>query len=166
MQNHDHRDDEPSWATELRRLPGHEPLPKPPNRAEHWLHANRARGGLAVDYFVDRQTRSLTGIARFGETTAGHTDTVHGGCIATLVDDALGTCAWLAGHYVVSLSLTTDFVRYVPVGAWVRVHASVVGVEGRKVIAECELASMGEGAEATVHARGRGLFLQVPPSLR
>lgn len=154
-------DGRPRWATALEADPRLEPLPKPPNVPDHWVHAGAGSGGLVADYFVDREARALVGIARFGSRTSGHPNVVHGGAIATLIDDALGTAAWLAGHFVVSLNVGVDFHRFVPVGAWVRIDARVTGVDGRKVRASCAVSS----APDTVHAEGSGLFLQVEPTI-
>lgn len=148
----DHNTD---WLLEIEQDERFEPLPKPPNAADNWIHAGGDR--LRVDYFVDKQSRRLVGAARFGRRTQGHPKYAHGGAIAALADDVLGTTAWLSGRMISSLNISVDFRNYVPLGSLVRVDAEVTRVEGRKVWARCTIVS----PPNTVHAEAEGLFLQV-----
>ena len=149
----------PDWALALDDDPAFERLGKPPNLATNWVHANPNGRRLRADYFVDKVGRNLIGVAVFGDEAEGLPGLAHGGAITSLIDDALGTTAWLAGHYAMSLNLNVDFRRVIRLGVPVRLDASVSRVEGRKVYAACRIISPPD----TLHSEGAGLFLQVPP---
>ena len=79
-----------------------------------------------------------------------------GGFLATLVDVALGRAIRAdaeAGARVATVSLTTDYIRPVPPGAWIEAHAKVDRVGGGLAFADCSLHA--DGKEAV---RARAVF--------
>jgi len=65
-----------------------------------------------------------------GDSFAGYEGFVHGGIVATLLDEAMGWAILeLAGHFAVTRSLTVDFRRPVMVDRPLRVHARIGGEE-------------------------------------
>jgi acyl-coenzyme A thioesterase PaaI-like protein len=143
--------DTPDWLGEIEGDPAWQRLPGPPNRAHNWVH-----GRLDVRYFVDTTGQRLVGVAWFGADAEGPPGFAHGGAIASLIDDAMGTTAWTAGHRVVTLNMSVNMRAFVPLLAPVRIECNVSGVDGRKVHVACRVLTPPE----TVHADATGLFLQ------
>ncbi len=105
----------------------------------------RVGEGLVVDgeFTVTDQHQGAPGLA-------------HGGLLATAFDETLGYLNWLVGRPSVTGRLEVDYVRPVPVGSTLRIHAEVVGMAGRKLYTRA-VGSL-DGTEAV---RARGLFVQV-----
>lgn len=84
----------------------------------------------------------------------------HGGVLASALDEALGSLAWLMLTPAVTGRLEIDYVQPVPVGRTVVIDARCTGVDGRKVYVE----GIGrlDRADGEVAVRGFGLFIQVP----
>lgn len=97
------------------------------------------------------------------EVTAHHMGApglAHGGVLASALDEALGSLAWLLLQPAVTARLEVDYVRPVPVGRTVVIDARCTGVAGRKIYVE----GVGrlDAADGDVVVRGAGLFLVVP----
>jgi acyl-coenzyme A thioesterase PaaI-like protein len=148
--------DTPDWVRALESDPALSRLPKPPNQEHNWVHASADGRRLSVEYFADLASQRIVGVATFGADAEGPPGFAHGGAIASLIDDAMGTTAWTAGHRVFTLNVSVNFRSFVPLATPVRLEASVAGVEGRKVTVTCRVLTPPE----TVHAEGTGLFLQ------
>lgn len=84
----------------------------------------------------------------------------HGGAVAAAFDEVLGAAQVHHVGAAVTASLTTDFLRPVPVGAVVHLAARVVAHEGRKLHIEGEARL--DAPDGGVAARARGLFVEVP----
>jgi acyl-coenzyme A thioesterase PaaI-like protein len=83
----------------------------------------------------------------------------HGGVLATALDETLGSLNWLLRTIAVTGRLETDYVRPVPVGSVLHLHAEVTGVEGRKIRSEAT-ARIG-APDGPVALRARALFIEV-----
>lgn len=97
----------------------------------------------------------------FGRATLGHYHEgapgyAHGGAVATLLDDALGTLLVMLKTPAVTANLTIDYRRPALIGRELVVEAWVDRIDGRKHHFLGELRDDGE-----VVAEARGLFLQV-----
>ena len=147
----------PQWARQIIDDPAWRDLAKPDNRDVNWVHSNLEGQGLGADYYVNESQARLKGIVVFGERTQGPPGLAHGGAIASLMDDALGTTAWMAGHRVTSLSIKVDFRKYAKLGVPLRIDGRVDRVEGRKVFVRCELLE----PPGRLLAEGEGIFLQL-----
>lgn len=148
--------DSPDWIAVLEGDPTLTRLPQPPNRDHNWVHANPDGRRLAIRYYVDTTGQRLLGVVTFGADAEGPPGYAHGGAIASLIDDAMGTTAWTAGHRVVTLTMTVNMRAFVPLGVPVRVECHVASVDGRKVHVACRVVT----PPGTVHADATGLFLQ------
>jgi acyl-coenzyme A thioesterase PaaI-like protein len=84
----------------------------------------------------------------------------HGGVLASALDEALGSLAWLMLTPAVTARLEVDYLTPVPVGRTVVIDARCTGVDGRKVYVE----GVGrlDSSEGPVAIRGAGLFIAVP----
>lgn len=80
----------------------------------------------------------------------------HGGVLAALLDEIMGTAAWNAGYMVLAANINIDYRRPVPLNVPLQVTAVVSGKEGRKVFTRGEL-RLPDGTVATV---GKGIFVE------
>jgi uncharacterized protein (TIGR00369 family) len=87
----------------------------------------------------------------------GHPGYLHGGVIATLLDEAMSKSARARGLTTMTRKLEVEYLRPVPSGAPLRVEGKVTESDGRRHWIEAEI----RDAEGTVLAMGKGLFLEV-----
>ncbi len=82
---------------------------------------------------------------------------VHGGIIATLLDESMSKAVRAKGATAMTRHMEVDYRRPVPSGVSIRIEGRVVRSEGRKHWAEASILD-GEG---TALAQGKGLFIEV-----
>ena len=114
---------------------------------------------LRVRYYRRQADGCLVGKAWFGRGALGPPGHAHGGSMAAVLDEVMGATAWLAGHRVVAVSLTSDFRRMLPLGTLAWFSGEVVEVDGRKVHTRGRLTDRAGEPFATA----RGLFLELDP---
>ena len=123
-----------------------------------FVHTNRDGRRLSLAYYWHDRSRRMYGEITFGPDTEGPPGCGHGGSIAAVLDDAMGTAVWCAGHRVVAVNLNVDFRRFVPLDAPPRrVEVRIVRRLRRKVYTRAWL----RGPDGTLHAEGKGIFLQI-----
>ncbi|MFW5748668.1 MAG: PaaI family thioesterase [Chloroflexota bacterium] len=89
------------------------------------------------------------------EGPPGH---AHGGSLATLLDEAMGSAAWADGYQVLAANLNIDYMTPVPLNTPLTITGRVDRKEGRKVFTSGEIL-LPDGRTAT---RGTGLFIEAP----
>ncbi len=89
----------------------------------------------------------------------GHPGYLHGGIIATLLDETMSKAVRARGFTAMTRHMEVDFRRPVPSCAPIRMEGSVVRSEGRKHWAEAHILD-GDGKPL---ARAKGLFVEVQP---
>lgn len=114
---------------------------------------------IRVAYFRLEGEPGLIGRAWFGPRAEGPPGHAHGGSLGAVLDEAMGSVAWLEGYPVVAARLEIDYRRMVPLGTDAHLSARVEAVEGRKVTAYGCLADAG-GRPFT---EARGLFITLDP---
>jgi uncharacterized protein (TIGR00369 family) len=87
----------------------------------------------------------------------GHPGYLHGGIIATLLDESMSKAVRARGLLAMTRHLEIDYRRPVPSGAEIRIEAKVTRSEGRKHWAEAHIYD----AEQKALAQGKGLFVEV-----
>uniref|UniRef100_A0A8C5XZ19 Acyl-coenzyme A thioesterase THEM4 n=1 Tax=Microcebus murinus TaxID=30608 RepID=A0A8C5XZ19_MICMU len=85
---------------------------------------------------------------------------LHGGAIATMIDNTLGMSALIAGGIVMTANLNISFKRPIPLCSVVVINSQVDKVEGRKVFVSGNVQS---ADEKTLHSEAAGLFIQLGP---
>jgi acyl-coenzyme A thioesterase PaaI-like protein len=145
-----------TWIAELEARPDVLRL-QPANSETSWVHHNPARKRLDITYFWDPIEKRLHGVVFFGPEAEGPPGCGHGGSIASVLDDAMGTTAWASGYRVVALNLNVNFRKFVPLASTTRVECWVDRTDGRKVYTKGRLLS-GDGE---LHAESEGLFLKI-----
>jgi uncharacterized protein (TIGR00369 family) len=89
----------------------------------------------------------------------GHPGYLHGGIIATLLDETMSKAVRARGLTAMTRHMEVDYRRPVPSCTPLRMEGSVVRSEGRKHWAEAHILD-GEGKPL---ARAKGLFVEVQP---
>ena len=82
---------------------------------------------------------------------------VHGGIIATLLDEAMSKAVRASGRTSMTRQMEIDYLRPVPSGAAIRIEGRVVRSEGRKHWTEAKIMN----AKGTALAQGKGLFIEI-----
>lgn len=83
----------------------------------------------------------------------------HGGLLAAIADEAMGSLHWLLLVPAVTARLEVDYVAPVLIGSQLILRARITGQDGRKVYGAAVIAVNGR-----VVLRASGLFVQVPTS--
>src|SRR5271157_121732 len=65
-------------------------------------------------YFIRQTDNAFMAKVWFGPATEGPPGHAHGGSMASILDEAMGFCAWLAGHTVVAAQLIINFRKMLP----------------------------------------------------
>ncbi|NOZ39464.1 MAG: PaaI family thioesterase [Planctomycetes bacterium] len=112
---------------------------------------------LRVRYYFQPKDGRLVGKAWFGPGAQGPPGHAHGGSISALLDEAMGSAAWIDGLTVVAAEITIKFVEMLPLGLEVLFEAWVEKVKGRKVTTAGQVV----GVDGTVYGKGTGLFIVI-----
>ncbi|MEV2274879.1 PaaI family thioesterase [Nocardiopsis sp. NPDC049922] len=105
---------------------------------------------VAPPLSLERTTEGLRGDVTLTTTYQGPPGLVHGGWIAALLDQAVGSAAALAGMPGLTARLEVDYRRPTPLFTPLEITSRVTGAERRKVFVAGEIRVNGEvTAEAT-----------------
>lgn len=126
-----------------------------------FLGGDPAGDRLQVRYFRGPEDGTLFAKVVFGIDAQGPPGHVHGGAMASVLDESMGGAAWLAGHPVVAAQLNLTFLQLLPVRTPCLVQAAIAGVEGRKVHTTGQI---GSPDQDRVYCRATGLFIVLDPS--
>jgi uncharacterized protein (TIGR00369 family) len=112
--------------------------------------------GLHLEFLL-AQDGSIVCLATVSSSFEGPSDYLHGGIIATLLDEAMSKSVRAAGRTAVTSQLEIEYLRPVPSGVPIRLEGRVVRSEGRKHWTEAKILN----ARGTALAQGKGLFVEV-----
>lgn len=115
--------------------------------------------GLRLD-FLQAPDGAVVSLPVVPDTFDGHPGYLHGGIIATLLDEAMSKAVRALGRPAMTRKLDVDYLRPVPSAVPLRIEGRVVRSEGRKHWVEARILN----AEGIVLAQGNGLFIQVRPN--
>lgn len=88
---------------------------------------------MQIRWYRRESDGALIGRVWWGPGAQGPPGHAHGGSMAAVLDEALGSSCWIAGHPVVAAELHTSFHAMLPLDRVYTVEAWVERVEGRKV---------------------------------
>ncbi len=114
---------------------------------------------LRIRYYYRESDMALVGKAWFGPGTEGPPGHAHGGSMAALLDEAMGTASWISGHLVLAAKIEVNFRKKLPLGTVVKVEAWLEKVNGRKVFVRGQLI----GLDDLIYAESSGLFIKLEP---
>jgi acyl-coenzyme A thioesterase PaaI-like protein len=115
-----------------------------------------------VEYYRDPATNHLHAKVWFGPHTEGPPESVHGGAIAAVLDEAMGAVCWMNGHPVVGARITINYRHLTPLGFAGHVESWIERIEGRKIFIRSRLSD----AASKVHAEGEALFIELAPEMK
>lgn len=113
--------------------------------------------GMRLTFEQDDKARCVRGTFRLGAEYAGGAGFLHGGIIATLLDEAMGKVNRFRGVRAVTAELNVEYLRPVPVEQEIVVEAREVETKGRNLFHVGEIRSV----KGDVLARGRGRFVEI-----
>ncbi|KAI9775465.1 MAG: hypothetical protein M1839_001082 [Geoglossum umbratile] len=111
----------------------------------------------------EREGKSFVAISYLGPDLCGHPGVIHGGLLATMLDEGLARCCFpaLPNKVGVTATLSVTYRRPTPAGSFVALRAKTVKVEGRKAWVEGHIETLPEdGEEPVVLAEASGLFIE------
>ncbi|KHJ31185.1 putative thioesterase family protein [Erysiphe necator] len=113
--------------------------------------------------WVDKEEHSLVSIVYLGKNLCGHPNLIHGGLLATLLDECLARCCFTAFPNKIGMTATLniDYRNPTPAGSYVLVRAKTTDVKGRKVWAAGHIESLPEKDKMPIMlAEASGLFIE------
>jgi 3'-phosphoadenosine 5'-phosphosulfate synthase len=122
-------------------------------------------GKVVVPPFVwsEKGGKSLVSISYLGTDLCGHPGIVHGGLLATLLDEGLARCCFAALPNKVGMTanLNINYRSPAPAGAYVVLRAKTTKVDGRKAWVEGHIETLvAEGEKPVVLVEASALFIE------
>jgi uncharacterized protein (TIGR00369 family) len=114
--------------------------------------------GLRLDFFL-APDGSVVGFPVVTNAFEGHPGYLHGGIIATLLDEAMSKAVRARGSSSMTRKMEVDYLRPVPSEAPLRLEGRVVRNEPRKHWAEARILD----EKGRVLAEAKGFFIEVLP---
>jgi len=116
--------------------------------------------GMQLSFDQDEAARRIRGRLRVGAEFQGGLGFVHGGIIATLLDEVMGKANRFRGVRAVTAELTIEYLKPVPVDEELLVEGWEIERNGRNLYHVGEI----RDASGVLLARGRGRFVEVDPA--
>ncbi|KIW91269.1 uncharacterized protein Z519_08165 [Cladophialophora bantiana CBS 173.52] len=140
----------------------------PEEMRQHNLTAGTLSGPgmIAVPpyYFNEKGGKSMVQIFYVGTDVSGHPGIVHGGFLATMLDEGLARCAFPAmpNKVGVTANLNINYLKPTMAGQFLVLRATTTRVEGRKAWAEgwIESLEVAEGEEPVKLVEATALFVE------
>jgi uncharacterized protein (TIGR00369 family) len=114
--------------------------------------------GMRLEFFR-ASDGSVVSSPIVADTYEGPPGYVHGGIIATLLDEAMSKSVRALGRTAMTRKMDVEYIRPVPSGQQIRIEGRVLRSELRKHWAEAHISN----AEGAVLAKAAGLFIEVTP---
>ena len=114
--------------------------------------------GLHLEFLLAEDS-SVVCLASVPDTFEGPPGYLHGGIIATLLDEAMSKAVRARGFTAMTRHMEVDYQRPVPSSTPIRLEGHVTRNEGRKHWTEARILD----ADRTVLAIGKALFIEVRP---
>lgn len=147
-------------------------LGQPPGQPEHPPTIDEQAGqcfgcgpgnpqGLQLVFTLDNEAHTATANVNLTRLHEGAPGYLHGGIIATLMDEAMSKLNRPFGVLAMTRHLEVDYLRPSPVGKDLILTGRHLRRDGRKFFHEAELTT----PDGTVLAKGRGLFIAIDPAV-
>ncbi len=141
-------------------------MSKPHENLTHMKHSAHNRcfgcgpanaGGLRLEFSLT-EDHSVVCQTEVTHDFEGHPGYLHGGIIATLLDEAMSKSVRARGVNAMTRHMEVEYLRPVPSGSALRIEGRVTRNEGRKHWSEARLLN----SHGAVLAQSHGLFIEVP----
>jgi acyl-coenzyme A thioesterase PaaI-like protein len=139
-----------------------QPFPSGPSQRSFVSGSAASTERTRVSYFRDPANDHLHAEVWFGPHTEGPPESVHGGAIAAVLDEAMGAVCWMNGHPVVGARITINYLHMTPLGFSGHVESWIEQIERRKIFIKSRLSD----ENGRVHAEGEALFVEVQPEVK
>ncbi|KAJ5827217.1 hypothetical protein N7447_003980 [Penicillium robsamsonii] len=113
--------------------------------------------------FSERDGKSMVSLMYLGGDVCGHQGIIHGGLLATLLDEGLARCCFpaLPNKVGVTANLNIDYRAPAMANQYVALRAETVKVEGRKAWVEGRIETLPvDGTEPVVLVEAKALFIE------
>jgi uncharacterized protein (TIGR00369 family) len=129
-----------------------------PNPTNHCFGCGGANArGMQLTFEQDDAARRIRGSFRLTADYQGGTGFVHGGIVATLLDEVMAKVSRFEGDHAVTGELTVEYVKPVPVDRDLLVEGWEIERNGRNLLRQGEI----RDASGALLARGKGRFVQI-----
>jgi uncharacterized protein (TIGR00369 family) len=115
--------------------------------------------GMKLAFEMDEPSQRVIGRFRLGPEYQGATGFIHGGIIATVLDEVMSKVSRFSNVRAVTAELTVEYLLPVRVDEDLRVEGFATRREGRQLYHEGEI----RDATGNLLARGRGRFVIIDP---
>ena len=112
---------------------------------------------MKLEFEANTETGHVTGRFKIGKEFQGSMGMLHGGIIATLLDEAMGKVCKLSDARAVTAELDVKYLKPIQVDQEIVVEAFQVKREGRQMYHEAEI----RDTSGTVLACGAGRFVVI-----
>src|SRR5271154_4105824 len=112
--------------------------------------------GMQLAFEQDDATRHIRGVFRIGPEYQGGPGFLHGGIVATLLDEVMAKVSRFEKDIAVTGELTIEYLKPIPVDEELTVEGWEIERNGRLRIRQGEI----RDAAGAVLARGRGKFVE------
>lgn len=109
--------------------------------------------GLQLKFSTSAQRQETESRVLFPDTLQGWEGTVHGGLIATVLDEMLVQAATAQGHKCITAEISIKFKKPAAIGRPYRIAGRVSGVRGKIVFADSELLTLDGDVVATASGK-------------
>lgn len=113
-------------------------------------------GGLHLDFYL-AEDRSVVALPVVPPVFDGHVGYLHGGIIATLLDETMSKSVRARGFTAMTRHMEVDYLKPVPSAAPLRIEGRLTRSEGRKHWSEARILNR----HGAVLAQSKGLFIEV-----
>jgi uncharacterized protein (TIGR00369 family) len=115
--------------------------------------------GMRLKFDFDEKLGGFVGHFRLGKRFTGPPGHVHGGIIATILDEGMGKVNKLRQVIALTKQMKVEFLKPVPLNQPLRVESREVRVRGRRHINMAEILN----SKGEVLARSRATFIAIDP---
>lgn len=133
-------------------------IPDSYGKGRAFITGDNSTDRIKVRYFQKQSEKSFIARVWFGPATEGPAGFVHGGSMASILDEAMGAAVWLIGFTAVAARISVDYRKMLPLGTVTSVEANVISVNGRKIVSAGKIS----GEAGTVYAESEGLYINLP----
>ncbi len=115
--------------------------------------------GMRLRFHLDEERQRFVGRLRIPRRFQGPPGHVHGGIIATILDEAMGKVNKLRSVVALTRHMEVEYLKPVPLGQPLLVESYELHVYGRSHVHAAEI----RNEKDEVLARGRGTFVAIDP---
>lgn len=115
--------------------------------------------GMLLTFEQDDDAKRIRGNFRLGAEYQGAAGFIHGGIIATVLDEVMGKVCRFRGVHAVTAELTIEYLRPVPVDGDLVIEGYEAEMTGRNLFMIGEIRDV----SGKVLARGKGRFVILKP---